>query len=497
MSTSSHNYLAVDLGASGGRVVAGMLSDRLTLTEIHRFSNGATNFAGQLQWNILGLWSQLQDGLRAAAGQLGSANIVSMGVDTWGVDFGLLDRDDRLLGNPVCYRDARTRGMMDVAFAKVPRAEIFAQTGLQFMELNSLYQLLAMSQAKAAMLENARSLLLMPDLFHWLLTGEKSNEFTNATTTQFFNPTKKRWATELLDKLGIPTSFLGNIVPPGTNLGPLRRDLAEEVGLASTDVVLPGTHDTASAVMAVPAIGPCLPNPNWCYLSSGTWSLMGVEVPEPVTSDTCASLNFTNEGGVGGSIRLLKNIAGLWLIQECRRVWKQNGREFSWDELVRLAESAPALQSLINPDDPRFGAPSDMPATIRQFCSENGEPTPDSEGAVIRCALESLALRYRQTVLSLEKLTDSRIDTIHIVGGGTQNKLLSQMTADACNRRVVAGPVEATAIGNIMMQAVAHGDVAGIEEARQVVARSFPVEEFCPKNTAPWDDAFQRFQKWM
>ncbi|MCA9188751.1 MAG: rhamnulokinase [Planctomycetales bacterium] len=489
-------FLAVDLGAESGRVMAGRFNgSKVSLEQQHRFGNGPVQLGGTLRWNLIGLWKEIQEGLRLSAASIGKQNIASVGVDTWGVDFVLMNRNNELLGQPWNYRDSRTEGMLQKAFQRVPRAEIFAQTGLQFMQINSLYQLLAMCERDPELVAQATQFLMIPDFFHWCLCGSRVVEFTNATTTQMLNAASRQWAFEMLRRFDVPTAMFPQLVTPGTVLGNLRSEVGELTGLGKLPVVTPATHDTGSAVAAVPTAN--TGRADWAYISSGTWSLMGVEVPEPVTSDTCASLNFTNEGGVGGSIRLLKNIAGLWLIQECRRVWKQNGREFSWDELVRLAESAPALQSLINPDDPRFGAPSDMPATIRQFCSENGEPTPDSEGAVIRCALESLALRYRQTVLSLEKLTDSRIDTIHIVGGGTQNKLLSQMTADACNRRVVAGPVEATAIGNIMMQAVAHGDVAGIEEARQVVARSFPVEEFCPKNTAPWDDAFQRFQKWM
>jgi rhamnulokinase len=345
------------------------------------------------------------------------------------------------------------------------------------------------------LLDSAESLLMMPDLFHWLLTGEKANEFTDVSTTQMYNPLTKTWAMPLLEKLGLPTHFLGTIVPPGTKLGRVRSDVAEATGLCNVDVILPGTHDTASAVMAVPAASVAGAIPDWCYISSGTWSLMGVESPQPVVNDHCRELNFTNEGGVGDTIRLLKNIAGLWLLQECRRIWKQEGRDFGWDELVRKAEAARPLVALIHPDDGRFVAPKDMPAAIRAFCQETGQPIPGDEGAVVRCVLESLALRYRMVLGWLRDLTGAAINTIHIVGGGTQNRLLCQMAADACNCRVIAGPIEATAIGNVMMQAVSHGQVASIAQAREVIRRSFDVEEYTPQDPGRWDAAFGRFEK--
>jgi rhamnulokinase len=488
-------YLAADLGASSGRVVAGLFDgERLSIEEVYRFDNAGVAAAGRLQWDLLNQWSHLQRGLRAG-GRLYPGQVRSVGVDTWGVDFGLLGRNDELLGNPYHYRDVRTAGIFDKAFAIVPREEIFALTGLQFMEFNTLYQLLAMKLARSPLLDVAERLLMIPDLYHWLLTGEKANEFTNASTTQFYNPKAKTWATDLLDKFGLPTKILGTITPPGTKLGRLLPAVAEETGLADIDVVLPGTHDTASAVMAVPAASTAGAKPNWCYISSGTWSLMGVETPEPVINDRCYQLNFTNEGGVGNTVRLLKNIAGLWLVQECRRIWKHSGHEYGWEELTRRAGESMPLASLINPDDPRFTAPKDMPAEIRSYCQQTGQPVPASEGAVIRCALESLALRYRMVLGMLEELVGGRIDVIHIVGGGTQNRLLNQMAADACNRRVVAGPVEATALGNVMMQAVADGAFGDISQAREVIKKSFAVQEYAPKNPQPWNQSYERFQK--
>ncbi len=492
---SERVYLGVDLGASSGRVLAGKFDGaKLQLEEVHRFDNGGIPLGDSMYWDVLGLWQHIVDGLRSAASQFGSS-IVSVGVDTWGVDFALLGSDDRLLGNPVHYRDARTHGILDKAFAKVPREEIFAASGLQFMEFNTLYQLYAMKRQGSPLLDIAQSFLMMPDLFHWMLTGEKANEMTNATTTQFFNPATGDWSRELLERFGLPTRMLGKIIPPGTRLGRLQSSVADATGMANISVVAPGTHDTASAVMAVPAAGASGERPDWCYISSGTWSLMGVETPRPIINDKCRELNFTNEGGVGGTIRVLKNIAGLWLVQECRRIWKSQGRDYSWSELVRLAQQAAPLESLIDPDHADFVAPRDMPAAIREYCRSTNQPVPESEGAVIRAALESLALRYRMVHGWLEELVAGPIETIHIVGGGTQNRELCQMAADATGKRVVAGPVEATAIGNVMMQAVAAGDVADIAQAREVIRASFDVEEYTPKHTHAWDEAYGRFEE--
>lgn len=495
MSNNSQVYLAADLGASSGRVLAGLFDgQRLALEEIHRFENGGVLANDRLYWDLLRLWRDVQDGLRAGAAKFGE-RVASVGVDTWGVDFGLLGRNDELLGNPYHYRDPRTNGILERAFSICSREEIFAETGLQFMELNTLFQLVAMRMQNSPLLDAAESFLMIPDLFHWLLTGIKANEFTDASTTQFYNPRTKRWSTKLFDRFGIPTRMLGEIVPPGTRLGPLRRSVAEELGLTRAQVVLPGTHDTASAVMSVPAETDPSEQPQWCYISSGTWSLMGVETPSPIINDSCRDLNFTNEGGVGGTTRVLKNIAGLWLVQECRRIWRQDGSDMNWETMVQRAEKATPLVSLINPDHAMFLAPRNMPNAIRQFCRETGQSAPETEGGVIRCALESLALRYRMVLGWLEKLTRGPIATVHIVGGGAQNRLLCQMAADACNRRVLAGPVEATAIGNVMMQAVSAGDVGSIAQARQVIRKSFEVTEYLPRNVPPWDDAFIRFSR--
>ena len=492
MAGNGNIYLAVDLGASNGRVLAGCVSeDRLEIKTVHRFSNGPVQVGHRLQWDILGLWREIQAGLGMAAYQYAGRNIESVGVDTWGVDFGLLGRNDELLGNPYCYRDSRTSGVMERVFEVVSADEIFCQTGVQFMEFNSLFQWIAWKQSGSPLVDCAQHLLMIPDLLHWLMTGEKVVEQTNASTTQCYNPLTGDWATELLERFQLPTEILCPIVPPGTRLGPLRPHVSATTGLGDIDVVLPGTHDTASAVMAVPA--KASNEETWCFISSGTWSLMGVEIPQPIINQSCRQLNFTNEGGVGGTTRLLKNIMGLWLVQECRHIWNAAGKEVDWDTLTHIAEQATPHAAIIDPNDLRFLKPDNMPATIQEYCGETSQPIPDSPGAIIRCALESLALEYRRVLSALEQLVGTQMETIHVVGGGTQNRLLCQMTADACQRRVIAGPVEATAIGNIMMQAVATGVIGDILEAREFIRTSCEVQEYLPTAAGPWDDSFQHY----
>ncbi|GHT25548.1 L-fuculose kinase [Planctomycetales bacterium] len=495
-------YLAVDMGASSGRHIAGHFDGKtLTLEEIYRFENGPVDIAGTLFWNLPGLWSSVLKGIQEAAARFGDG-IISIGADTWGVDFALLGKNDTLLSNPVCYRDARTDGIMEKAFQTVSREDIFQQTGLQFMQFNTLYQLIAMKQMRNPLLDAAESFLMIPDFFHFLLSGEKSNEFTNATTTQFFNPVKNEWAADLLQRFGLPNSILRPVSPPGTVLGNLRRKIADAAGLTDTKVVLPGSHDTASAVMSVPATSKT-GQTDWAYISLGTWALMGIESPKPVINETVSEFNFTNEGGVGGTMRILKNICGLWLIQECRRTWNQQGHTgrtglpLDWEDLNWMTQAAKPLLSFINPDAREFLGPTDMPKAVADFCAKTKQPIPQNEGAILRCALDSIALKFRRTLEMCEKISGTKIETLHIVGGGTKNLQLCQATADACNRRLITGPIEATGIGNIMMQAVAAGDVSGIEEARQVIRNSFEVAEFLPNPniTAAWDDAYEKFIK--
>jgi len=488
------SYLAIDMGASSGRHIVGHFDGtRISLEEVYRFENGSVEMAGNLYWGFPNQWTHVLNGMQAAGAKYGS-QISSVGVDTWGVDFGLLGRNDTLLGNPYCYRDPRTNDTMEKAFQTVPRSEIFAQSGLQFMQFNSLYQFLAMKWENSPILEQAESFLMMPDLFHWLMSGVKSNEFTNATTTQFFNPITRDWAKPMLEKFGLPTHLFLPVSQPGSTLGKLQSSIIQTTGLSSANVVLPGTHDTASAVMAVPTSKPS-GQTDWCYISLGTWALLGVETKNPVISDAAFEINFTNEGGVGDTFRLLKNISGLWLIQECRRVWNQTGKNWDWEDLNQMAATAKSLETFINPDARDFLTPTDMPEAIRQYAARTGQQIPENEGAVLRCALESIAMKFRMVLEMCEKLTGTKIETIHIVGGGTKNKQLCQAAADACGRLVVTGPIEATAIGNLMMQAVAAGDVANIQEAREVIRKSFDVVEFTPQNHDLWNDAYDRFVK--
>lgn len=480
--------LAVDLGASSGRVVAGGFDGRLLeLEEIHRFDNGPVSMAGQLVWDLPRLWQEVTAGLRAAADRYGAA-ATSVGVDTWGVDFALLGGDGSLLANPVCYRDARTNGMLAAAERIVPRGEIFDATGLQFMEINSLYQLLAMQGASSSILAAADRLLMIPDVFHWLLTGERTNERTNASTSQCYDPRRLDWAFGMLDRFGLPRRIFGPLVDPGTDLGGLRTEVAGDTGLRHTRVVVPGTHDTASAVAAVPASEPPSRSPDWCYVSLGTWALVGAELDRPLVSADCLAHNFTNEGGVAGTTRLLKNICGLWLVQQCRAAWQRAGTDLSWDRLTALAAEAPPLVTLVDPNDPSLMAPSDMPEAIRAAAKRAGEPVPETVAAVVRTALESVAAAVRRTLGELDDLLGRRVSRVHVVGGGVKNRLLCQMIADATGRPVEAGPVEATAIGNLLVQLAGRDGTIDLNAVRAIVRESFPPDRYEPRDAARWND---------
>jgi rhamnulokinase len=484
---ATKNLLAYDLGAESGRGVLGLFDgSRLQLEVVHRFPNGPVRTLDTLHWDVLRLWGEMLVGLRKAVADRGG--IDALGVDTWGVDFALLGRGGTLLGNPRHYRDPHTEGYPDEAFRTVSRLDIYRQTGLQFMRFNSLYQLLALRRDRSPLLDVADTLLMMPDLFHYWFTGIKVNEHTDVSTSQMYDPTAKGWAFGLLRALDLPTGMFGTIVQPGTVLGPLRPAVASETGAVPVPVVLPGSHDTASAVAAVPARGG-----SWCYISSGTWSLMGAELPAPLISEKTLEHNFTNEGGVGGTIRFLKNIMGLWLVQECRRSWERAGLNYTYEELTRLAEAAPSFAALVDPDHSSFWLPPSMPAALGEFCKRTGQPAPAEPGAVVRCALESLAMRYRWVLERLEELLGRRIDVIHVVGGGCQNALLNQLAADACNRPVVAGPVEATAIGNVLAQMIGLGVLGSLAEGREVVRRSFEVTTFEPRQSERWGEPYQRF----
>ena len=485
--SAKRQLLAFDLGAESGRAMLGQFDGaRLELSEVHRFANGPVQIFEHLYWDPLRLFAEMQQALVLCAGRGG---IDALGVDTWGVDFALLGKGDVLLENPRNYRDPRTEGMLEAAFARVPREEIFARTGVQFMQINSLYQLLAMQLQDSPVLGAARSFLMMADLFNFFFTGEKACEFSNATTTQFYDPREGRWSTELLEKLGLPTAMLPRIIPPGTRLGALLPALAERTGVGPVPVIAPATHDTGSAVAAIPTS-----TRDYAYISSGTWSLMGAELVEPLVNAAALAHNFTNEGGVGHTFRFLKNIMGLWLVQECRRTWERQGRVFSYNELTAKASQAPAFAALIDPDHESFLAPGDMPARIRAFCQQSGQTAPADEGGMIRVILESLALRYRQVLEGLEQILGRRLECIHAVGGGIQNQLLCQFTADATGRPLVAGPLEATAIGNLMVLAMGLGEVGSLAQAREVVSRSFAPRQYQPQAGGAWDQAYERFK---
>ncbi len=484
-------FLAVDLGAESGRVIAGLLDGgQIRLEELHRFPNGPVNIVDTLRWDVLGLWSEIQTGLSKAAAKYGDS-IVSVGVDTWGVDFMLLSKSGEMLGQPYCYRDKRTNGMLENTFRRVPRAEIFAQTGLQFMEINSLFQLLAMQQSDRPLLEQADKFLMMADVFHWLMCGSQVVEFTNATTSQCFHPVNRKWSYDLLRKLELPTGMFPEVVEPGTKLGRLRESVAKKNALPRLEVVTPATHDTGAAIAAIPTEQ--TGKANWAYISSGTWSLMGLELPHAVLTPRALELNVTNEGGIDGTYRLLKNIMGLWLVQECRRSFERAGQGIDYSTMTQLAERAAPFRSLVDPDDHEFLAPSDMPSVLRQWCERTGQPVPDSQGALVRMCLESLALKYQMVLGWLEELSGTPVEVIHIVGGGSQNALLNQFTANATGRPVVTGPVEATALGNVLLQARTAGEVSTLAQIRDVVRASSQMQRYEPQDAANWNTAYERF----
>jgi rhamnulokinase len=484
-------YLAVDLGAESGRVVAGLFDGtRIRLEEIHRFANGPVAVAESLRWDVLRLWSEIQAGLGKAAQSFGK-DAISVGVDTWGVDYVLLGRGDEMLGQPYNYRDPRTAGVMERCFSRVPRKEIFSATGVQFMPINTLYQLLAMQQTNPQLMAQAQRFLMMADVIHWLLCGSQVVEFTNATTSQCLDASTRGWAWDMLRKFEIPTSMFPEVVSPGTKLGKLRVSVAERCRIPRLDVVAPATHDTGSAVAAVPTEKSG--TANWAYISSGTWSLLGLELPQPVLSPRALELNVTNEGGIDGTYRLLKNIMGLWLVQECRRAFERSGNSLNYAELTQLAAAARPFSSMVDPDAPAFLAPADMPAEIVKWCQARGRPAPASEGEFVRTALDSLALKYRMVLGWLEELSGATIDVIHIVGGGSQNELLNQFAANACGRPVVAGPVEATALGNVLIQARTSGALSTLGEMRSVVRASSALKHYEPRDQPAWAAAYAQF----
>src|SRR5215207_6123185 len=482
--------LAFDLGASSGKAVAGRFDgQRLYVDEIHRFRNDPVRASGRLHWDILRLLHEIKVGIGTAA-NAGSGEIESLAIDAWGCDFGLLDGYGELIGNPYHYRDELVRGAMEEVLQIIPRPEIFNRTGCQLMPINTLYQLFALRRARADTLERADTLLLIPDLLRFFLTGERSTEATIASTTQFLGIANGDWDRALLERLRLPTNLLTAIVAPATPAGRLLPELAGEIGCEAAQVPAVAGHDTASAVAAVPADG------RFAFLSSGTWSLLGTELQRPVVDERALAWNFANEVGIGGTYRLLRNITGLWLVEGCRRAWERQGRWPGYEAIAAATREAPAFQATIDPNDASFLNPIDMPEAIAAYCRATGQKPPDLQapGRVMRCVLESLALAYRLALEQTEALTGYRFPGLHVVGGGTRNEPLLQFTADAIGRPVWSGPTEATAIGNLLGQLMASGRIANLGEGRALVRESFPIRTFEPGEREGWDEAFHRFQ---
>ena len=495
------HYLAVDLGAESGRGMLGTLTNgRIELSEIRRFKTGPvhlpTNYPFNnsqnyrtdcsLVWDFLRFWQEIKSAIRQARNV---GEITSLGVDTWGVDFALLDKKGALINYPYHYRDSRTDGMMEKAFKRLSRKRIYDITGIQFMQLNTLFQLLAMQINQEPALQIADKLLMVPDLINYWLTGRAVSEFTEATTSQILDTREGAWSQEIIKAMGFPKHIFPEIIQPGTRLGTLRQSLVDELGL-NTVVVAPPTHDTGSAVAAIPAEAE-----DYIWISSGTWSIIGMNVPEPIINEKTYANNFTNEGGVSDTYRFSKNVTGLWIVQQCRDQWQKEEREFSYTELTQMAKNAPHLQAFIDPDYNEFLQMGNMVEKIQDYCRITGQTVPETKGEIIRSALQGLALRYRFVIEQLEELSGRRATEIHIVGGGTKNILMNQFTADALNRKVVTGPIEATAIGNIIVQAIAMGEVPSWPAGVEVIKNSFDIQTYRPRDRAGWDEAYGRFKE--
>jgi rhamnulokinase len=484
------NVLAFDLGASSGRAVLGKLEgETLSMKEIHRFPNDPVQVGNHLHWDILRLWHELKQGLIKTR-QQSPGEVQSLGIDSWAVDFGLLASNGELLGNPYHYRDNQTGGIMQEVWQEVTRAEIFQRTGIQFLPFNTIYQLYALKKAGSPLLEKAETLLLIPELLRYWLTGQKLSEWTNASTTQLFSAGPPVWDSALIQRLQLPARLFAPTVAPGTITGQLLHSVGAEVNLGALPVIAVGEHDTASAVAAVPA-----GDEPFAYLSCGTWSLIGTEVKSPVLGERALEFNVTNERGVANTFRLLKNVTGLWLTQECHRAWQKAGQPIAYTEEAGLVEAVPAFRSFIDPDHAMFGSPSDMPTQVQAYCRQTGQAVPGSPGELLRCIYESLALKYRLVLEQIEELSEQRFTTLHMVGGGIQNKWLCQATANATGRTVQAGPQEASAIGNLLIQYMALGLFENLAQARSVVRKSFQPQAYYPESAQEWDKAYQAFRQ--
>ncbi len=489
-------YLAIDLGASSGRVIVGTIEEnKLKLEEIYRFPNSSIQIGESLYWDLLSLFKEMKNALLKYVKKYGTS-LESIGVDTWGVDFVLLDENNELIGPMHHYRDKRTVGMIEEMCKVVPKQEIFNQTGIQFMELNSSTQIYSMVKNKSPRLKITKIFMMLPDYFNYLLSGVIVSEFSDATTTQLYNPVKKEWAYDIIKKLGLKPEWFQKIVPGGTILGSIQDYIAEEVGLNKrTKIIAPLTHDTGSAYAAVPVDMNEYEEGEFGILSSGTWSLIGVELKNPIISDKALRYNYTNEGGINGTIRFLKNITGMWLIQECKKLWEKDNLRLTWDDIEREAQKEESFQFFINPDDHTFMNPSNMINAIKNYCKTTNQKIPETIGQLSRPIFECLAFRYREAIENLEDTTGYKIRVLHIIGGGSQNALLNQFTANVLNIPVKAGPIEATAIGNLLVQALSLGKIKTIIELRQIVRNSFPIIEFTPKDVNRWNDGYKKYLK--
>jgi rhamnulokinase len=484
---NAHTFIAFDLGATSGRAIAGTLVDgKIAMEEIARFNNGIIPVGEHFHWNILGVYNTLRTSLKICAHEE-KFQPESIGIDTWGVDFGLLAKDGSLLGEPYAYRDPHTNGMVDEYFKLMPRQKVYDLTGIQFMQINSLFQLFAMKRNGSSLLEAAHDLLFLPDLLNYLFTGVKKAEFTIASTSQMLNPRTMSWAAELFDAFGAPVSLMQELVLPGTVVGRLTEAIAKETGIGRIPVVAVGAHDTASAIAAVPAEGD-----NWAYLSSGTWSLMGIETRKPLIDPETEAMNFTNEGGVEGTFRFLKNITGLWLLEQCRKEWER--ADYSYTQLVDMAGAEEPFRYFVDPDAPDFMNPESMVAAIVGYCTRTGQAAPQTDGQIVRCIFESLAMKYRYTMELLKRVSPHPIEKLHVIGGGSRNAYLCQFTANAIGIPVIAGPSEGTAMGNLLVQAMALGYLGSLADIRQTVRNSVETTTYLPQNTADWDKAYAQFK---
>lgn len=479
--------LAIDYGASSGRAIIGKYDgEKIILEEVHRFLNEPVTVHQTMYWDVLRLFHEMKQGIVKAKLNGGFDSIA---VDTWGVDFGLIDENGNLLENPVHYRDSRTDGMFEKAFAKFPKDEFYKITGNQFMEINTAFQLVALLEKRPEILKRADKLLLMPDLFNYFLTGEKGAEYSIASTTQLLDAKNRKWSRKVMDALGIPSRIFPEIIPSGTALGRVSVDICEELGLETApEVVAIAGHDTQSALVSIPAM-----EEEFIFISCGTWSLFGTELAEPLINEDSARLNITNEGGYGGRISFLKNIIGLWLIQESRRQWAREGKEYGFGELETMAKQAKPFKCFIDPDAPEFVPSGNIPRRIREYCRRTGQEMPETEAEIVRCIDESLAFKYRDTLQEIKECTKKEYETVYLVGGGCQSTLLCQMTADACHTKVSAGPVEATVYGNVVLQLIAAGAIQDIGEARRMIAKSPDISVYEPQGAAEWEAAYERY----